>query len=368
MHLPFASCGQVADDLAAHTPAGTQPLWLLCIADRHGDQLQPLTDTLRARGLRACGGVFPGLVHGADCHHDGLIAIALPASTRLACADLSDGVDWREPPPCPGADERASIVVLVDCLAPSISALLEDIGDRCGQRHPLFGAGAGWGDLRPAASIFTPAGPRRHAALLLVLPRSTTVQVRHGWQRVRGPFIASRTDGNVIHEINWERAGAFYRRQVAEQQQLDGADSGDAARSIDPAYPLAIGRDSGEDLMRDPIGYTAADALVVLSDVPENSVLYLARGSKDSLLAATRDTVGHCEVSDAVRRCFVVDCHSRALMFGADLRRELLAVQQAVARRPGIVPMGVLAQGEIAAAAHQPLELLNKTFVVAFID
>ena len=64
----------------------------------------------------------------------------------------------------------------------------------------------------------------------------------------------------------------------------------------------------------------------------------------------------------------VADCSSRTAVLGEDLGRELQAVDQALSELTAVAPEGVLALGEIAAAAGQPLEFFNKTFVVALVE
>ena len=362
MYMHFSSPERLAGELLAAADANT--LWLLCIADCHGHQVPDLLAACRANALRVCGGLFPGLIDGAATRDSGLIAIALPAASRMALADLkASGVTWRLPPPALAGDASASSTILVDCLAPHITGLLEDIYDRYGNRISHVGAGTGYHDLRPAPSIFTEQGSHRHAALLVITPQPATVQVRHGWKRVMGPFVASRTQGNIIQELNWQPAGSFYRDQVVSH---DPSYAGHPIfPDINSAYPFCISKEGGEDVIRDPIRLTAADEIVALSDVTENSVLYLAHGNRQSLIDAARLAVEDCGRPPDVERCFVSDCYSRALMLGNAFAQELAAVSRAVAQFTDSTPEGVLALGEIAANGQQNLELLNKTIVVA---
>lgn len=362
MYISFSSSDQVVSELLAAQKADA--LWLLCVAVRHGDQLATLIDACKERGIRICGGLFPGVIHGESTLDHGMVAIPLPPISQLALADLTpSGVTWRLPPPAltPHADTSATI--LVDCLAPNIASLLEDIYDRYGNRVSYVGAGAGHHDLRAAPPLFTEQGWHAHAGLLILSPQRTSVEVRHGWKRVRGPFVASRTRGNVIQEINWEPAGTFYRGQVIV------CDADYANRPVFPdinaAYPLSIGKEDGEDVIRDPIGVTAADELVVLSDVTENSVMYLAHGDGHSLLEAARSAAEACRRQADIERCFVSICYSRSLTLGNALAQEMEAVCRSLAGFTEAIPEGVLALGEIGADGNRNIEFFNKTIVVA---
>ena len=203
----------------------------------------------------------------------------------------------------------------------------------------------------------------REAALMVLIPRRTTMSVRHGWKRVAGPFVASRTSGNVIQELNWEPAGAFYRQVVIDQS------SDYAERPIFPdtsaMFPLCIAKEGAEDVIRDPMGVSEADEILVLSDVAENSVMYLAHGDQESLIAAARQAVQDCGSPNDVEHCFVSDCYSRALMLGDAFEKELQTVQSTLRRFSSVTPEGVLALGEVASTGGQFLELYNKTIVVA---
>jgi hypothetical protein len=240
---------------------------------------------------------------------------------------------------------------------------MEDLFDRYGSLINHFGAGTGYHDLRPVPTLFTENGMLREAALIVLIPRRTTMSVRHGWTRVAGPFVASRTHGNVIQELNWEPAGTFYR-QVVINQSSDYAD-----RPIFPdtsaMFPLCIAKEGAEDVIRDPIGLTDADEILVLSDVAENSVMYLAHGDQQSLIAAARQVVQDCGTPNDLEHCFVSDCYSRALMLGDAFAQELQTVHSELRRFSSVTPEGVLALGEVARARGQFLELYNKTIVVA---
>lgn len=364
MYLAFSSPQQVVEDLHAATADNPQPVWMLCVADSHGEALPELLAACRDRGMRVYGGLFPGLIHGDKPRFEGIVAIPFPAASQLAIADLEPGgVAWREPLPSLPADGHASFHLLIDCLAPNITGLMDDLYNRYGSRLICYGAGAGYHDLRRLPSVFTEQGCLQHAAVMLVTPLQARVRVRHGWRRIAGPFVASRTSGNVVQELNWEPAASFYR-ELAVQQSADFA-ACPVYPDISAIYPLCIAKEGGEDVIRDAISQTDSGDIVFLSDVAENSVMYLAHGDQETLIAAACQAVDECSTTDAIRHCFVSDCYSRALKLGDNFHLELEAVNAALRRFCDAPPEGVLALGEVANNGGQYLELFNKTFVVA---
>lgn len=363
MHIEFNATDEVAERLATAAPAGT--LWLLLVADRHGHDVESLIERCRARDLKICGGVFPGLIRGAERLDHGIIALALPPGSVAAVARAeAAGPAWIVPPPeCDRTAAPGGSYVLVDCLAPGISRLLDDLYDRYGTSLRHAGAGCGYHDLRNAPTVFWNGGWIPQGALITVFPGKSTVAVRHGWTRVGKPFIASRTRGNRIDELDWEPAGVQYLRAVTEQ------DPALAGRPVFPdinsSFPLALGKEGAEDVIRDPIAVNDDGSLTTLSEVPENCVLYLAHGDGDTLVAAAKEAVDACSSVTGIERCFVSDCFSRAIAHGESFGRELAAVCDALARYTDVVPEGVLALGEVAASGRHSLEFYNKTFVVA---
>jgi hypothetical protein len=364
MYLPFDSCAGVADALARQPVYPADTLWLLCVADTHGEQVPALLDTCRARGIRVAGGVFPGLVHGEDALHEGLIALPLPAESKVLVAELhAEGARWQHPLPQTEDAGYQSAILFMDCLAKGISTLMAELYDHFGGRISYFGAGTGYRDLKDQPSVFDGERFLRGVGLLVLSPRRATVRVRHGWKRVAGPFVASRTNGNIISELNWEPAEGLYRQAVAAQAPAL------ADRPIFPdvnaVYPLCIAYEGGEDIIRDPIQVDPEGAITVLSDVAENAMMYLAYGDQESLIAAAREAVLACGTPTDPGLCFVSDCYSRALKLGDDFSLELQAVGEALRGICDRPVEGVLGLGEVANSDGRYLALHNKTFVIA---
>ncbi len=364
MYIPFNSIDQVITDLQNASKSNNTPLWLLGIADCHGKELPKLLDGCREAGLSVCGGIFPGVIHGEELKKTGLIARPVPPDSYVITATLTkDGVAWNNSLPTISKDSAYSSILFVDCLVPHISSLMEDLYDQYGSQINHFGAGCGYHDLRTEPSIFTENGQLDNAALMIISRQRSTVRVRHGWNRQAGPFVASRTEGNIIKELNWEPAGSFYRQEVIKQNSVY------TDRPIFPdmgsVYPLCIAKEGGEDVMRDPMGLTDRDEIVVLSDVAENSIMYLAHGDHKTLIAAAQQAVEDCGTPDDVEQCFISDCFSRVLMLGDHFKEELKAANMAVKHFSDVTPEGVIALGEVANNGGQYLEFFNKTFVIA---
>ena len=364
MYIPFTSAQNLVERLT--TTQHDQPIWLLCISDRHAEEMPSLFTEARNRGVPICGGIFPGLIDGNRRRDEGVIAIPLYGAVKLITGTLKrDHVEWTTPLPDLPQEKTTSALIFLDSQSPAIVPFMDTIYDQYGTSMHYVGAGAGYRDLRNVPAIFSPSGFIRHGGLLILLPLAITVNVRHGWKRVAGPFIASRTDSKVIQELNWETAGTLYRQEVeALAPELKDKP---VFPDLGSRFPLSIGKQSAEDVVRDPFMINNADEILLLSDVPENSAIYISEGNKDTLIDAAHQAVAECADTTSVTTCFISDCYSRALMLGDELETELDRASTALKQFTDTKAQGVLALGEICGNGRTNLEFYNKTFVVALI-
>ncbi len=364
MYFPFISAEDLVDKLCAEEAGNT--LWLLCISDRHVDELTPLFAAASDKGLRICGGIFPGLIDGTKRRDDGVIAIPLHTKAQLVTGTLEqDRVNWVTPLPTLADDEIHSALLFMDSHSPGVTGFMESIYDQYGTTIHYAGAGAGYRDLRKAPCIFSESGFIKHGGLLILLPQSSTVNVRHGWKRVVGPFIATRTAGKIVQELNWEAAGTLYRREVeALAPELKGKP---VFPDLASRFPLSIGKQSAEDVVRDPFAINDADEIVFITDVPENSAIYISEGNKESLIEAAQQAVAECDHTEEVSTCFISDCYSRAVMLGDELATELEMVGKTLKQFTDTPAQGALVMGEVCGNGRTSLEFYNKTFVIALL-
>ena len=361
MYIPFTSPHKLVEELDAKQAENT--LWLLCVSDQHADELPAFFEAARSRELRICGGVFPGLIDGSQRRDEGVIAIPLQGDAQLATGSMGQsGVGWYSSPPVLKRGRIHSALLFVDSQSPGITSFMEDIYDQYGATIHYGGAGAGYRDLREASSIFTASGFIPHGCLLILLSQQTTVNVRHGWKRVAGPFVATSTDGKIVKELNWEAAGTLYRGVVESiAPELKGKP---VFPDLASRFPLGIGKQAAEDVVRDPFEINEADEIVFLSDVPENSAIYISEGNKDTLIGAARQAVTECSTQRDISICFISECYSRALMLGDELAVELHEIDKILSQYTTTPAQGVLAMGEICGNGRTSLEFYNKTFVI----
>ncbi len=367
MYLPLTDAQAIARAVAALEVRQGDVVFIL-LGEEEKPDLAALVAALKRVPVTFCGGVFPGLIHGNRQFGRGAVVQVLPAlESPHVVTDLDR--NWAAFPPTFGdallepSGRTPTALVLIDGLTPHIGAFLAALFRRFGDAVHYVGGGAGSVSLRQEPCLFSNEGVFQDAALVTFLDLSCTLGVRHGWERLMGPFVATRTRQNVICDLNWGNAFDVYRAVVEADAGLTLTPENffDVAK----AYPFGISREGVEDIVRDPISVTAEGGLLCVGEVPENAVLYILKGNHAALLASAAQAAADCLPGRRTGICsgLVVDCVSRALFLQEDHERELAMVGAVFAGQCLDAPEGALTLGEISSCGKGLLEFFNKTIV-----
>ena len=341
-----------------------------------GESWRPetLSPLLQAFELPVFGGVFPNIIHGGRRRSRGTLVVGFPASFEVAIVSglsQSAGVESQLQALAPMLERAGGLITLVDGLSANLETFVECLYEIVGTRATVVGGGAGYLDLVPRPCLFCSAGMIEDAALLIALPCGIDRGIAHGWQKLAGPYLVTRSHGNVLEELNFSGAYATYR-QLVEAHSGRSFDIEDFF-SISKTYPLGIESVDGEFLVRDPIKQ-AGNCLVCVGEVPQNATLYLLKGDSAMLISSAGQAAADALV-DRKRRlhesppngytALVFDCISRVLFLDKAFADEIRAIEHAL---PGAERMyGALSIGEIASSRGGLIELMNKSTLVSLI-
>ncbi len=361
MYCEIHSPAEFASECAALLNTPDQSL-LICIARHHHAELDVIVDALRSADVRFFGAVFPGLINQGKIAETGAIVQAVPLLAAPAVARIDgDEIDWTHPASeLSSTDLKPTCIILADFACVAITTLMLELFNRHGNEVNYFGAGAGSGVRTPSPVVFSNEGVFTGSAIVAYVNWASEVKLRHGWSRIAGPVVATRTEHNVIKELDWEPAISVYRSLVGDEiaGSLEGKHDDPAAKR----YPFGIAREDMEDVVRDPLVTKDSDDLVVLSDVPENSIIHVLHGNPDDLIAAAGRLGADFKSVDKGISCLIFDCYSRAMLLGDDIVKELQSFQDGFDRGPDDFEIeGVLALGEIASDGNRIPDFHNKT-------
>ena len=346
-------------------------LLTVLVSEADEPDLDAIVTALQPLGIRFFGGVFPSLIHDGLPLDSGTVLARLPSTIEPV---VIGGLDKREvrvpefPEVTASAASDYTAIVLVDGLTANTSLLLAELHARLGSHVHYIGGGAGTLDLVQRPCVFTNRGVFQDAAVIAFAAQRCRLGVRHGWARLTGPLVATRSEGNVLQELNWLPAFDVYRENVAPHTEEDLTPEN--IFTVTNAFPFGIYKEGREDVVRDPVSVGPDGELICVGDVPENVVLNILRGDHASLIAAAAQAGADCSREGPVDgRCGVVfDCISRRLFLGDDASQELASLASNMTSVcPGLPVWGVFTLGEISSHGDGFLEFLNKTIVGAIL-
>jgi hypothetical protein len=340
---------------------------LILLAEEQMCDITKIMSSLNERGINFMGGIFPRIIHGENVYNSGAIIrlLSLVSKPLLVTGLSTNTLNVQQQLSDFKVSNGCTSLILVDGLSTSISFFLSSVFQQFGTSVKYFGGGAGSLSLRQQPCIFCPEGIFMDAAIIAFIDMDSELGIRHGWKRIIGPLVATRSEGNVVKELNWSNAFAVYKQAVEQDSGLKFNEH--SFFDIAKGYPFGIYSEGSEDIVRDPIQVTEEGELICVGEVPENAVLNILKGEKPSLIASAGQAMKDCFITGSkdIKYCMIMDCISRVLFLEEDFKEELMSISKEIRLNGSfIVPEGALTLGEIASRKHGILEFFNKTIVV----
>lgn len=357
------SVENVVDNLIKSN-SSAQEAFMILIAEQNQLDVNLLISTLNKHKITFFGGIFPKVIYDNKSYANGLIAIKLKLKQK---PQILRGIDNGEIDiPDSNFDQQSQKdvchITFVDGLSAHIAKYIAGLYNKLGEATVL-GAGAGFMSFQQKPCIFSNEGIFENVAVLASIENKCSIGYGHGWTDLKGPFIATKTNKNIIEELNWNSAYEVYKNVVEEdsQETLNPNNFSEIAKS----YPFGIFKEGEEKIVRDPIAPSADGGLICVGEVPENSVLFLLKGEKVNLVEAAQKATNNAlgKIQAQMDHIFVVDCISRTLFLGEEYQLELDGIKKEIEKQD-TVAKGVLSLGEIVSCYNGYFEFLNKSIVI----
>ncbi len=341
--------------------------FLILLAEKTAPDLNELVKELNALNISFIGGIFPSLISGKNHHDTGVIIQSLShAQKPVVITDLNIPGTQLRTISIPKSEDKLTQLILVDGIAGNVSNFLFEMYNTFGNSVNYLGCGAGSISLESKPCLISNDGVFKDAALICLLDMKSELGVRHGWKNIEGPFVATRTEGNTVHELNWEPAFDFYKKLI---QNHSGIEIGtDLFLNISKSFPFGIYKEDAEFIVRDPI-IVEGTSITCIAEIPENTILYLLTSDTNALIAAAGSTFKpSTPIIHKAHSGLIFDCISRSLFLDQEFSNELSAVYDSFQKcAPDILPEGALSLGEIALNGRGNLEFFNKTLVTGIL-
>lgn len=260
-------------------------------------------------------------------------------------------------------DHLAGVLVLSDGINVNGSELVRGLKSLLPSAVPLTGGLAGDGAAFGSTQVGADNDPQPNVVAAIGF-YGEGLRIHHGsfggWDPFGPERLITRSEENVLYEIDGEPALDLYRRYLGEE-----------ARNLPGSallFPLRIRppHDLGTDLVRTVVGIDdERKAMIFAGDVPTGHVTQLMRGNFDSLIdgagqAATL-TGGNSGLA------ILISCIGRKLLLGQRIDEEVEAVSRILGENSHTI--GFYSYGEISPhGTTASCELHNQTMTITLID
>lgn len=269
-----------------------------------------------------------------------------------------------------GAD-LAGIFVLSDGLNVNGSGLVEGIASVVGHGVPLTGGLAGDGAAFNATVVGANFPPRAHVVAAIGF-YGEAVRIGHGsaggWDQFGPRRRVTRSEGNVLYELDGEPALDLYERYLGEDAK--------GLPSTALLFPLRVYEPSrpDHDIVRTILAVDhEARSMTFAGDVPEGWVAQLMRGNFDRLAAgaarAARDAQVQIDTAThgGDELALLVSCIGRRLLMGQNTVDEVEAAGAELGTQ--VKRIGFYSYGEISPHRVSGIsQLHNQTMTITTIS
>lgn len=315
-------------------------------------------EKLQKMPIQFHGGIFPQIFFGNKNYERGFLIYELKDNAHAFIIEnitynIEDEVEEV-------LSDKKTILLIVDGLSSHIENFLEEFYEYCSDDCTILGGGAGSLTLVQEPVIFNNNGIFQNAALVISHKNNSSCGVQHGWEKLKGPYVVTDVQRNVLKSIDYKNAFSVYKEVVENDSNMQFNETNffDLAKS----YPIGIEKYGSEIIVRDPI-VLENDHLVLVGEIDKNSVVYILKGNKKNLIDAAKNASSNIH-NDQADNLFGVDCISRVLFLEGEFEKELHAIASSHQDK---TLSGILTLGEIANNHEKFIEFYNKTCVVGLI-
>lgn len=258
---------------------------VVILACEKGFDFSKIQPHLKNKKIPVVGAFFPGIIAQEELHYSGYLLLHFESSCEVHVLDSKEAeLDSLE------LDMKSGTgFVLLDGLADGNQEFLNKIFYRFSHSFKFVGSGAGSLELVQKACIFDKDGIYQNKAIVVFIENNVGIGIKHGYDRIAGPIIATQTDDSRIAELNWENAFDVYASILKDE--VAGLDiSKDSFFDVSKGYPLGISYKGYEDIVRDPISCNPDGVINCIDDIPENAALYVLRGESQKLINAAKES------------------------------------------------------------------------------
>lgn len=335
----------------------TEKLMIL-VGEDSSKNLDELMNYLKGKDINFFGGIYSRLLVGSSSLSEGYIlqkyepiydALVFPHLMRFK-------ID-------PESLSNSTALVLIDGLSSMMKDLTDTIYNKVGNKVSYIGGGAGFYDLVHRPCIFNNSGIYKDALYICIVKSKVVLSVDHGWKKLDGPFLVTKSRDNILSTLDNYSAFDVYRDVIedAEGIRIGKEDFFRFAKD----HPFGISKTGSSLIVRDPISVNEDHEIICVADIPYNSQVYVLNGNVNSLLSSSLEIVRKCSANAPNKYVpLLFDCISRAMFLEEKFEEELKNIQNKLQYQVE----GALSIGEISSNTNGELVIHNKSTILGLLE
>jgi len=247
---------------------------------------QELFPILKDMHFDCVGGVFPEIIYEGQVYHEGFLILELSKEANYKfIKDISEPIE--ESLKLLLKNKR-TILTIADALCKNTEPFLDNLSTMLNPYSTMIGCGSGARNMEQSASIFTPKGIFKDAAIIFYSHEPITVGLAHGWKKLEGPFEVTKAKLNTLVEVDDERnAFDIYQKILHDRKGLQIKDSN--FFEIAKKFPIGIEKEN-QMVIRGIIKKTN-DGLYTLGDFNLRSHINIMEWDNEGCLLAANKAV-----------------------------------------------------------------------------
>ena len=330
------------------------------------EAMRQLTDAYPRAHLIGCS--TAGEILGQSVRDDSVaLAVCRFDKTRLrsACVPIGNAAGSFQAGAAIGealmAPDLRGVLVISDGLSVNGSELSRGLNSKLPPAVAVTGGLAGDGDRFRKTWVIS--GRRRESQVITAVGFygdhiGFGFGSRGGWDVFGIERVVTRSQGNILYEIDGEPALGLYKRY------LGSLASGLPANAL--LFPLGLRRDREQKrkIVRTILSIDEKEgSMTFAGDVPEGSLVRLMRASLDRLVDGAAEAAGMARGNETSAVLAVaVSCVGRRLVMGDRIEEEIEAIHEALPGGSKLI--GFYSYGELSPHEGKPSELFNQTMTL----
>lgn len=273
-----------------------------------------------------------------------------------------------------GTSELKSFIMIPDVLNSNGAEIVRGVIEELGEFFPVVGGASG--DDFQFKKTYQYLNDNAMSGKVVGMGLSGDVQigigVKHGWIPIGAPMTATKTEGNILHEVNGRPAIKMYEDYFGEKEASVLKTETLARLAI--TYPIGIEtKDSDELLIRDPFSVDSKGSITCAAEIPEGAEIRLMIGSIEDAVRVAKIAAQDVQKQLGEKKAkaiIIFNCIARNKLFGDRSGEEISAIQEVLGRDVPLI--GFYTYGEQAPIGGQLRDIKkcssafhNETIVIA---